>query len=376
VTEVNTILHKVFVKEFYRLNAGFFLVIVILTFGFMSGVEHKALAEFFIASPVVMLIPIAVWTIYLIKIVSFNRHQLTLSENQFLFEIVLLPRSRQSISFLLALSSQFLPAILYGCFLVLMAAKHQKIIPILIVVLSISLLLLVSVTLMQWMVASRLRDKRITGIKRFLDYKFSKPFVQFYTEWVIRQEPVMLLGTKIFSGILIFAVTQLYKGEDYDWRLLAMGATIAFIANFMVIAALKRFEGFRLSLLRNLPMSLMKRSAIHLAVMTILCIPEVILLIRNFPENLPWQHSVFTILFGISICMFLYGLSFINSIQHKDPVRWIFGAGIAWILLVLWKVPLELLAAVNFMIWALLMKTGFYNFEYSVVEDYDKRNGV
>ena len=161
------------------------------------------------------------------------------------------------------------------------------------------------------------------------------------------------------------AVIQLYKNETYDWRLLAMGSTLAFTANFAIIVALQRFENFHFSLLRNLPMSLTRRAAMHLSILFILCIPEVIFLLRNFPENLKWEHSIFTILFGISICMFFFGLSYVNALQNKDPMRRVFAAAIVWFVLILFKVPLLFLASVNFITWIILFRKCFYDFEYS-----------
>src|SRR5688500_4396091 len=85
------IFNKVLAKEYYRLNTGFFLLILTLTFGFMSGVEHRALAEFFIASPLLLLVPISIWVVYLIKIINFNRSQVSLPQNQFLHVFSLRP---------------------------------------------------------------------------------------------------------------------------------------------------------------------------------------------------------------------------------------------------------------------------------------------
>jgi len=57
------VLHKVMVREFYRSNASFFLVVIGLGAGFMRSNEHVALAEFFVSSPLLLLFPIIVDTV-------------------------------------------------------------------------------------------------------------------------------------------------------------------------------------------------------------------------------------------------------------------------------------------------------------------------
>ena len=72
------VLNKVFVREFYRMNSGFFLLTATLAFGFMSQAEHVALAQFFVSSPAALLIPVCIWIAYALKILAFNIRQLIL----------------------------------------------------------------------------------------------------------------------------------------------------------------------------------------------------------------------------------------------------------------------------------------------------------
>jgi hypothetical protein len=368
VSEIILVLNKVLVKEFYRLNAGFFLVIITLTFGFMSGVEHRALAEFFIASPVIVMIPVTLWTIYTIKIINFNRQQLFRGENRFLHDIALLPTLGQWMAFVSSLVSQLLPAILYGVFLILMAWKHSMLLPVLQVVGALSLLLFLSTAIVIRQVNNPSREIKLTSLKKFLDYRFTKSIIQFYIEWMLRREPALLVGTKIFSGLLIFAVTQLYRGEDYDWRLLAMGVALAFSGNFMMIAQLHRFENFHFAFLRNIPFSLQQRFTLFVVIFFILCIPETIILFRNFPNELHWRHAIESLLFGMSIGIIFYSVHFINVFHEKDFTRLIFAAVIGWVLLALFSVPTHWLTIINVASGVWIYRKHFYVFEYNSSE--------
>src|SRR5687768_12138586 len=110
MNNVVIMLNKTVAKEFYRLNSGFFLLIATLTFGFMSGVEHKALAQFFVSSPNVLLIPVGVWVVYTFKILNFNKRQANLEENRLLINISFLPAREQILCAGLCFVIQFLPA--------------------------------------------------------------------------------------------------------------------------------------------------------------------------------------------------------------------------------------------------------------------------
>jgi hypothetical protein len=60
-------LMKLFVRVFYQENATFFLFVVGLAGGFMSDVEHTALAQFFISKIYLIAIPASFWILYAIK---------------------------------------------------------------------------------------------------------------------------------------------------------------------------------------------------------------------------------------------------------------------------------------------------------------------
>src|SRR6187551_2707599 len=112
-----SILQRVLVREFYRANAGLFFLVIGIGVGFMRSYEHIALAEFFSASPTLMLVPILVWTIYTLNVIKFNRDILQRKENEFILHVTLLPSSQKWIGVLTTLFYQLIPAILYGIFL-------------------------------------------------------------------------------------------------------------------------------------------------------------------------------------------------------------------------------------------------------------------
>jgi hypothetical protein len=363
------VLNKVLVKEYYRLNAGFFLVIITLAFGFMSGAEHRALAEFFISSPLLLSLPIGMWSIYFVKIITFNRSQVNLPQNQFLYIFNLWTYPRQALPFFLTVANQFMPAMLYGFFLMVMALKNNIYIPIIIIPLALLLFLLTGTAVLLRQLNHVASEATASILKKYLDYRFTKPLTQFYLEYVTRTDPALIFGTKIFSGLLIFAVTQLYSGESYDVRLLAMGCALSFSASFMIIRQIHYFENKVFVMLRNLPIPVTRRITTFVFVLLIFCVPEITIVIKYFPDALHWRDALSVLFFGLSTGLLFYGLHFTGVIQQKHFERPVFALVIGWLLVILFRVPVFVLAFVNSGIGIWLVGKYFYRFEQPVTEN-------
>jgi hypothetical protein len=362
-----TILNKIIVREFYRLNAGFFLLIITLTFGFMSGIEHKALAEMFVSSWQLLLIPFFVWAIYLIKIINFNTQRLELSENSFVFELQMLNVRDRFTSSLVAIMNQFVPAIAYAGFLILTAIKNGFYLSVIQLVASVLLLVTLGAVAFLYKIKNPHREIRVTFLKKFFDYKFTKSLPQFFIEWVLRREPLLSVATKVFSCMLIFAVSRLYLAEAYDHRLMGMAVVIVFAANMMIINQLHRFENSYFIQLRGLSFTLIRRMAIVILVLVLLSIPEFIFLYRFFPDNLIFADYGLMIFLGLSLQLLFYSVIFIN-LHSENFSRMIFGIIILTVFLILCEVHLILLTLGSFAAATLIYHRFYYRFEYDAEE--------
>lgn len=358
-----TLLNKILAKEFYRLNAGFFFLIGILTFGFMSEVEHKAIAQFFVSSPYVLSIPVGIWTIYNFKILNFNSLQLTRFENQIVFNLAFLSFGQQVLCIGICIVLQLLPAVLYSIFLLYIAwslAAHQSI---MIIFIAMTVLWLSSTTLIIRQLHKPHQEKKISFIKRLLDYQYPKPVIQFYIEWLLRRDPVMLAGTKLFTGLFVFGICVLYVSEKYDWRLMAMATTICAAANLLILFQIRNFEHTHISWMKNLPLSMAKKFGLFLIVFTILVLPETAVLLKYFPDHLSFYLLLLNILYTVSIVTFFFGLLHIKSMTPENFTKKSFWIFITLILLILFKVPLILMSLSNFITGFLLFRKYYYLFE-------------
>jgi hypothetical protein len=368
LADIITILRKIFIQQFYALNAAFFLLIITLTFGFMSGVEHKALAEFFTASPVLTLIPIAIWSIYLLKIINFNRSRLTLDENRFLREFVLIRKMSRYQTLSAVVTSQFVPAIAYGIFLVLTAVKSQQwIIGLLIGTAQVALIMTGTFATERAM-HDQSAEINVWRIKTWIDRRITKPLFAIYVTWIMRREPMLVIATKIFSGALLFAVTQLYKTDVYDWRLLGMGSVLAVSANYMMVTQLQQFENIHFQFLKNLPISTLKRLTTIVLVIFILMLPEFVVLIKNFPTNIMLLDGIFQFTFIIAGTLYFYSLNYL-PIPADNFTRWILASVIGSVLVILFGVPLPFLTCAALITAYLIMYFKYFSFEIQTTKD-------
>ncbi|HEY5825744.1 MAG TPA: hypothetical protein VIT44_15325 [Cyclobacteriaceae bacterium] len=353
------------VLEFYRINIGFFFIAIGFFFGFLSGREHKALAEAFVSSPLLLLIPFSVWTIYALKIINFNSLSFSKNENAFLYSAASLPRISLWNCLLSVTISQLSPIILYGCFLIIVAIKTSQFI-VLTQIVGFQFLLTL---LIAWRLRSDVihpnKGKTVSVFKNKLDTWMTKPFVWFYPEWILRKQPLLILGTKLFAGLLIIGVSRLYLFDEYDARLMGMGVTLAFTTNIVVVYYYQRFENFHFNLLRSLPFSISQRMIQFLVVIALLSLLEWGVLFSYFPKALSIIDLTTLYAYGLSIYFLSYAFLFVKDMSLEQFINKAFIAAFVWIILILFKLPVLFLTVLHFGIGILIYRNHFYRFEFT-----------
>ncbi len=357
------ILQRTFTKEFYRLNALFFLITIGFSFGFMSGVEHRALAEFITSSPVWTLVPTAVWLLYAIKIYSFNNQVCRTKEMGFIHSLSLTPVLTQITCAVSVAFNQFLPAIAYGVFLILTAVKNRLFESALSVALSLVVILSAITALLYQRIGFAHVETRISFLKQWMDKSFEKSFVQFFTEWVVRNQPGMVLITKIFGCLLIFAVSQLYHFDEYDHRLMTMGCLVGLGSSLVIVHQFLLFENHAFSMMRNLPVRLGQRIVYFLSSMFVISLPELIILTRNFPDQLPFYKLGEIVVFSFSIFLLGYRVLLKKGNGFEAFSGSPFISFMILLVLILFSVPLFVLAALAILLSLYGYGRDYYRFE-------------
>jgi hypothetical protein len=199
-------------------------------------------------------------------------------------------------------------------------------------------------------------------IQHFLA-KFRTPNYLFFIRYLFAKQPVLLLLTKLFSCFMLIGVCNLYPTDDYDQRLLALGGLFAALGHTVFCQQFLSFESQYLSIFRNLPIANQKRILSYFISYFLLLLPEIIILLRNLPNGVNYIFALALIIFILSLIFLNHHLQYINGISADTFGKGLFSAGILFLLLIMFKIPVILMATVNFSIAVFVFQRNYYNHE-------------
>jgi hypothetical protein len=363
VNRTLAILQKVIVRTYYIENTSFFLLTVGLAFGFMSGVEHRALAALFISSPFTMLIPIGVWTMYTLKVINFNSSLLSRNENEFIFYFILYPTWPKRLMVWSMACMQLIPAWLYGFFLISQALQYSMYLSMVLTLVALLVLCLLIAIVLYHNLHHPNREKKISAWRRFLNRHVTRPYPTFALEWVSRHNPAMMIGTKLFASAILFGILQLYYTDTYDFRLLALGTIIATGISAQIIGEVHRFDTFHFTLPLQLPISFTRRFFTTLACLALIFLPESGIIITYFPTYLSPVLIVESIVCLWAVSFFWYAMLYQKARTADTHSKIVFASTMIWIVIALFSTPLWVIASVNIIGGYWLWTKHYYRFE-------------
>jgi hypothetical protein len=354
------VLSRTLTAEFYRTNAMFFLVVIGFCFGFMRGAEHIALAGFLVSSVWLAMIPVGVWSIYALKVIAYNKREVRFERNWFLYS---LPLTNALPAYAATVLGQLGPAIAYGVFLSLFALRQQQFFVLVFIITSLISLVVVTIWQLKHSLTYPQHEKTTSVPVRKLDQLFTKPVAWIFIEGIVRSQPGMVYLTKLISCFVIYGATQLYLFDQYDERLYLMAACAAFSANLALAFQYQKFELVDLVMFRSLPISFIKRTATFIVTMIFLCFPEIAILFTNLPNYLGVISYVYAILFGLSWLVAGYSALYIRSMDFDSFTRIIFFASMAMLLLILFGVPMIIMAVLLLTVGIVILSKKYYSFQ-------------
>jgi hypothetical protein len=369
VNHVLTILQKILTREFYRTNASLFLIVLGLGVGFMKGEDHAMLAEIIVGSPFLTIIPFAVWMAYSFLIVDFNQRTISRSENDFVYHYILFPPTRQRLLVLGVVFMEFLPAIAYGGFLILAGIKFRMWLSTALLFLSLLIFILSISALLRRALCNPGRESQISRLSQLMARVVTRPYVTFSLEGLLRKQPFSVLGCKLAGFAVVWASLALYSTDVYDFRLLGLGIALGISFNAATISEWHYFDNVSFGIVRALPISLADRCMKLLIALMIFLLPEIGLIVSNFPEQLHWYDGAGAVIFASSIPFLAYSFMFTKAGASERFTTFHFAVTLTWVVLILSRLPLAILGAVNFGLGFICWKKSYYSYEYGVKSD-------
>ncbi|MBN8821583.1 MULTISPECIES: hypothetical protein [unclassified Spirosoma] len=329
-----TFLNRIFVGPFYARNAGTFLVIILLAFGFLSAREHKALITACLGSWFLLALVFVLWGFYLVKVSSFVRQELVAPEHLFLQTLWLVPTPSRYALWLAIQIGLLAPVIAYGSWMIQLATVYEK---------WDSLTAIVAYLFCLIGVGAYLNDYRLRhpgpDTLRIPHLQLKLPYELFFPVYWLRHEPLSLVLTKAFSGLLLAGVCRLYPTDDYDQRLLLIGLLLAILGHAQVGGQVSAFEKKYLLLLPNLPFTWWQRLVRYGLTYGLIWLPELLILGRNYPAEIQPDYVIWLWLTGWGWLLLLHSLAYGYDILPERWLSGIFGGFIGGLLLIMFGVP-------------------------------------
>ncbi|WP_353718039.1 hypothetical protein [Dyadobacter sp. 676] len=336
------------VSAFFRQRAGMFLVLLGVLFGFLSANEHHAFAVFFLTGTYGMLALFVIWLIYSLLCAQFLINTWKLPEYTFIYHARMWPAQLRMRRFAIQALGFLQPILYYGIYLLIIAIQDKLLVWLWPVIPFYIVLIIMLALAAEWRIRTPLlyvAAKR----KSILQWPFPRPKSWLYwsMEWLMRERGITLLVGKL-GAMLVAAGTMLYYSTgEYDIRMPAIGMSLAYLLNIGLSLELYQWEAEIWLWARSLPVPVWKRWGRVVVAHLVLIVPETVVMLRSGALGFAEVAQLYLLGLTILIVSHLYLYKRAGLPENAMQV-FLFGF-VGLTLLILYKVPLLLLAACGLM---------------------------
>jgi hypothetical protein len=344
--EVLLVFQKSIIWNYYRKNSLFILVVILFSFGFLSGQEHKAFVKSALKSWYILSFIFLGWAIYALKTYLFVLRTLNQPDFWFLFNIKLLPFKQRIWIWFIVQFTMIQLTFSYAIFMFIMGMLQFDYLSAG-VILFVNLLLIISGVFIFEKRTLSYPEKENKLISTFsIHFKFPKHFILFYPNYLLVQEPILLLLSKTFSILSLLFIIWLYPTDEYDSRLFGMLAVIIVAAHLKIVSEWVNFEYKYLQFYRNLPLSSFRKNGYVLLGYILIILPEFFILFMQKPADISF-YFIFSWLFFIVTLLFLsHQFVYVNSLGEESKMQWYFFSFVGFLILILFNIHLTLLSTI------------------------------
>ncbi len=321
-----TILQRVLVNHFYKVNAGFFLFFFFVLFGVVKGGQlidyHLSLIQGMIESFVFLGCVILIWFLYTIKCVNHITKQLTEPRHRFLITLNTLSSKEQYLYMLFVHIQVYMPVLVYALIVAFIAASQHLFGAMWAVLISNLVMILFSAGIYRRYLQRNVNEgflKKISGKPFFPKPLFSIPL------WFIQKERTpMLLITKFFTLLLLYGFINLYEPDTPDIRPILLIMMLVVVAHAAIILQIRFYEEERLVFTKNLPVPIIKKFIGLLLMYLLLLLPELIFIWKGFALHFQLTDLPQILLLTVSMPAFFHSILLMKDIDNESYYRILF----------------------------------------------------
>lgn len=359
---------KTLFKEYYRQNVMFFVAVFFVAGVFMRGNEHKQIAEIAVKSPLFLVWVMLLWALYNVKVILFIQRILKEKTYEFLYQSILFPKAQRLFALAVLQLNLLGLSVGYSAYYVFIALINGEFLSIFLIIIFDIIMIIIGVLIYENRLHKPNAETNFVSLTSKLSKHFLTPHYLFFIRHLFTKQPILLLSVKLASWFIVSGIIYLYPTDDYDVRLFSLGGLFVFLIHVVLCQRLFEYEFQQISFVRNLPFSTFSRFLQYGSIFFILLIPEIIVFIKNIPAEVSWIYLISYFLFVISLILLVMSTLFLNWEQEKFGFR-LFWYSITTFLLIMFKVPILLLASINYVTSFYVLQKYYYDAEYFVREN-------
>jgi len=360
---MNKFLLKTWIYPFYKTYAGFLFVLFLLAAGILKGEEHVAIAQFFTSDIKNLVYPYLGFILYEMLTIRFSIPWISDFRNRILQNLLYVPLKSRIGHLTFVFIYLHIPVLLYSFFMSSIAlVSGQFIITATIIILAIVRIFAYSLLLNSY-VAKPMEKKYHQLIQLNIPENLYFPLIVFSLRYFISKRFLSFLLSKGLSiGLLLICILLIETVDNYN-RFSSVVIPIIFISNAFISYELFKFLNSDLVVFRNLPTKLGVTLFQIFTIIFILCLPEIVIMYRNFSDIISVGSLTIHILNGLMILLFLFAYPLYYNCDLEKYIIRLFWGSIILVLILLFDFPSILLCVVFCVSSIYLYTRGYYTFE-------------
>lgn len=360
------LLFKLLVLQFYKQNVAFFLFSFIFFFGIISpGMiipYHLSIIHSEINSFIVLSFVIAGWLFYNLKCVAFFETVIIKYRQSFLFEVQSISKKKFSVIIVACHLAVFLPVFLYAVVVTIIACQHHKLITSVTIIISVLMMILMSSFYLRKIMVNLTTAHKFSGLQNIYNRQFIIPYYFYTLFYILNKKKVSIFILKLFSFALFYLVFTRLSGNIEKDSFINILILIGYFHSIVLFQTQKFLEE-KCSFIRNLPLSIFRRTVMFFTLICIIYLPEIIYLFIN---RLPWlsvSDIIILYLFMVSQLMLYTSVSYISNFKLKIFLRWVFIIAFAFVFLNK-LINAEVLIGLQLLVSYSIFKFRYFNYEH------------
>jgi hypothetical protein len=367
MTGIQRIFFKLFIKQFYAINAGYFLFFFILFFGVVNPADlvffHVSIMLGLFNSPVLMAVIMLLWLLYFSKCVFFGIKTINKPENNFLTNLQAFSFKRQWALFFFNVILLYLPVLIYSCFVVALAFKQQHA-GIAFILIGYQLIVC-STGAFAWYfnlnMTAKKNNSRLAYVLSRLNTVGKIRFPFYLLTFTAFHRKITFFCIKLFS-MFVFYILFVLNRSDFNFINFNVIFLIVIMAHAILPFYYISFMERDLSFYRNLPVPLVKTGLIYIITYCIVLIPELLFLLVNALDHVSLT-DIF-LLYGVAVVNLLLftALLYMEEMRMKEYFKIVFAVFFVSIFALHFK-NFILLISIEFLIATLIFINSYHLYE-------------